>query len=158
MPAMGRPISRSAAARLGLVTLVAAAALAVVAWPLPSTGRPVERRIRVAASMAGFAPAVVRVPRGARVTLELHSTDVVHGLYLDGYGASVTADPGRPGELTFTADRAGTFRFRCSVTCGSLHPFIAGRLVVGYSEIFWRATLVAGLVAALALWRPWRQP
>lgn len=106
--------------------------------------------------MTGFTPSIIRLDRGARVTLELHSTDVAHGLYLDGYGLSATADPGQPAELTFTADRPGAFRFRCSVTCGSLHPFLIGRIIVGPSYLFLRAALIAGLMAAVAVWRPWR--
>jgi len=59
---------------------------------------------------------------GDHVTIDLVSTDVVHGLYLDGYDLNVTADPGQTATLSFVADRSGSFRFRCSVTCGALHP------------------------------------
>jgi cytochrome c oxidase subunit 2 len=136
--------------------LAAAAAIAVALAPGPSAASPAERVIRVDVSMTGFRPSTIRVQRGERVTIELHSTDVVHGLYLDGYGLVVTADPGQPASLSFTADRAGTFRFRCSVTCGALHPFLVGRLVVASNALFWGAAAFAGLLAVLALWRPWR--
>lgn len=103
--------------------------------------------------MAGFNPAAITVRAGDRVTLELVSTDVVHGLYLDGYGLSVTADPGQPASLAFVADRPGTFRFRCSVTCGPLHPFLVGKLHVGSNGVLWRAVAIAVLIAAATLWR-----
>lgn len=135
------------------IWLVAAAAAGIAAAPLPlSSARPVERRVRIAASMSGFTPAVIAVNRGDRVTVDLVSTDVVHGLYLDGYGLSVSSDPGQPTALTFVADRPGTFRFRCSVTCGPLHPFLVGKLAVGSNGIRWRAAAIAVLIAVAAAW------
>jgi heme/copper-type cytochrome/quinol oxidase subunit 2 len=103
------------------------------------------------ASSFQYAPAIVRVQPGDRVTLELVSTDVVHGLYLDGYDRRVSADPGQTARLTFVADRTGTFRFRCSVTCGPLHPFMIGKLVVGTNWLAWRAVGLAILAAAAGL-------
>jgi heme/copper-type cytochrome/quinol oxidase subunit 2 len=102
--------------------------------------------------MTGFTPAVISVNPGDSVTVELVSNDVVHGLYLDGYGMSVEADPGQPAALTFVADRHGTFRFRCSVTCGPLHPFLIGKLQVGSRDLLWRAAAIAGLITAALGW------
>jgi cytochrome c oxidase subunit 2 len=92
-----------------------------------------------------YAPAVLQVNPGDKVTIELSSTDVVHGLYVDGYDVSVTADPGQPASLTFIADRPGTFRLRCSVTCGALHPFMIGKLQVGSNLLLWRGIGLAFL-------------
>ena len=117
-----------------------------------STAHPVSRIVTVDASMTGFKPAVVHVEPGDRVTLVLRSTDVVHGLQLDGYGVSLTADPGQPASATFVAGRAGTFRFRCSITCGSLHPFLIGSLEVGRAATLWRALGFAALIGAAATW------
>jgi len=93
------------------------------------------------------------------VTLEVEAVDMVHGIYVDGYGLSVTADPGQTARLTFVADRAGSFRFRCSVACGDLHPFMIGRLRVGPNPLLIRAVaamtvvIVSGLIYAGALFR-----
>jgi heme/copper-type cytochrome/quinol oxidase subunit 2 len=139
--------------RAGLA-LCALAVLAVVFVPVPDVAeRPAERRIRIAASARGFDPAVVRVSRGDRITIHLVATDVVHGLYLDGYGLTVTADPGRSDSLSFVADRSGAFRFRCSVTCGTLHPFLVGKLKVGRNDLLWRAIALVLLAGGAALWR-----
>ncbi|MEW5828362.1 MAG: hypothetical protein AB1846_05675, partial [Chloroflexota bacterium] len=83
-------------------------------------------------------------------------TDVVHGLYVDGYGLDLTADPGRPATLTFTANRPGTFRLRCSVTCGALHPFMTGKLQVGPNLLLWRGLGLAflALIGILSSRRP----
>jgi len=123
---------------------------AVIAFaPLPvRVAPPTQRTFRVEASQFAYSPAVLMVDPGDAVTIELVSTDVVHGLYVDGYGVSVTADPGQTARLTFTADRSGSFRFRCNVTCGALHPFMIGKLRVGSNTLLWRAiglTLLAAI-------------
>lgn len=134
-------------------TLVLLALLA----PLPVIGAaPQERHITIAARSFAFEPGTVRVNRGDTVIVDLESTDVVHGLYVDGYDVSTQAEPGRPGRLTFIADRDGAFRFRCNVACGSLHPFMIGKLVVGPNLTWWRAiaaTLITAVGAIAIFWR-----
>ena len=124
--------------------------------PLPvRASAPMQRTLRVEASQFAYAPAVLEVNPGDTVTIELVSKDVVHGLYLDGYGVSVMADPGQTASLTFTADKAGSFRFRCNVTCGALHPFMIGKIQVGPNTWLIRAialTVIAGL--AMLVLRP----
>jgi plastocyanin len=116
---------------------VAALLVAFVPLPRPASSAT-ERLFRVKAGDFAYAPAVLQVNPGDKVTIELASTDVVHGLYVDGYDIGVTADPGQTEILSFTADRPGTFRLRCSVTCGALHPFMIGKLQVGSNLLFLR--------------------
>ena len=119
--------------------LIGLAALLVAFMPLPASAtNPKERVFRVEAGDFAYTPAVLNVNPGDRVTIELISTDVVHGLYVDNYDLSVTADPGQPATLSFIANKSGTFRLRCSVTCGALHPFMLGKLQVGRKILFWR--------------------
>jgi len=126
-------------------------ALLVAFAPLPhSTSAPSERFFHVEAGNFAYSPAVLHVNPGDKVTIELVSTDVVHGLYVDGYDLNVTADPGQLATLSFVADRSGTFRLRCSVTCGALHPFMVGKLQVGSNLLFWRGIGLA-LVALLGV-------
>ena len=122
------------------------AALLVAFAPVPhSTSAPAERFFHIEAGNFTYFPAVFQVNPGDKVTIELASTDVVHGLYVDGYDVSITADPGQPATLSFVADRSGTFRLRCSVTCGALHPFMVGKLQVGSNLLFWRGIGLAFL-------------
>jgi len=140
--------------RKWLLLLILIGAMILLA-PLPArAATPTDRLIRLEASQYAYAPGVIRVQPGDTVTLELVSTDVVHGLYLDGYGLSITADPGQSKRLTFTADRAGSFRFRCSVTCGAMHPFMIGKLLVGSNEWLFRALGLAGLAMVAVLLAP----
>jgi len=116
------------------------AALIVALAPLsfkPSTPS-MEHFFHIEAGDFAYSPAILHVNPGDKVNIELTSTDVVHGLYVDGYDVSLTADPGQPATLTFIADRPGTFRLRCSVTCGALHPFMTGKLQVGPNLLLWR--------------------
>jgi nitrous oxide reductase len=95
------------------------------------------------------------LPNGSyfdRVTIELTATDVVHGLSIDGYNLSTTADPGQTARLTFIADQEGSFRFRCTVTCGNLHPFMIGKLHVGQNTLLWRASGLSILALFAVIW------
>ncbi len=149
---MAPPIFRSA--RIAPIALIVVAVAGIATMPLPSMGaKAAERTVRIQAGMAGFTPSIIMVNRGDRVTVELVSTDVVHGLHLDGYGFTAMADPGQPARFSFVADRVGAFRFRCSVTCGSLHPFLVGTLRVGPNLLLWRALAIAVVVAGVAVWR-----
>ncbi len=124
---------------LGLLVLVEP-------WPrvTPSAG---DREIHVLARDYAYAPGVLRVAQGDRVTLVLEAQDVTHGLYLDGYGVDLVAVPGRASRATFVADRPGKFRLRCSKVCGTLHPFMLGELIVTPNSPFWRAIGVMVLAA-----------
>lgn len=113
--------------------------------PLPFHA-PQDRLLRIEASRFQFTPGEIQINPGDRVTVELVSTDVVHGFSLDGYGFELKADPGQTATGTFIADQAGVFRFRCSVACGNLHPFMIGKLQVGPNLLFIRG-IVLGLLA-----------
>jgi cytochrome c oxidase subunit 2 len=134
-----------------LVLLFVAALIMFV--PLPQAqAAPVERHLRVEASMYQFTPGVIKVNRGDKITLDLVSMDVVHGLSVDGYDVELMADPGQTQTVTFVAEKPGVFRFRCSVACGNLHPFMIGKLQVGPNLILIRAILLGLLAIGAAFW------
>ncbi|MGE5250258.1 MAG: cupredoxin domain-containing protein [Bacteroidota bacterium] len=134
-----------------LLFIFMALAGGVLLIPLPArASAPSRRLVRVEASQFAYTPGTIHVEPGDLVTIELVSRDVVHGLYVDGYDISVTADPGQTARLTFLADRPGSFRFRCNVTCGAMHPFMMGKFTVGTNGGFLRAAGLA-VLAALAV-------
>ena len=129
--------------------------LAAVFVPLPAPSpAPQERTFRIDARQFAFSPSELKVNVGDTITLQLVSMDVVHGLYVDGYGFSVQADPGQTQTLTFTASKPGSFRVRCSVTCGAMHPFMIGKLTVGENHWLLRSFILAGLAVIGVLGRP----
>jgi cytochrome c oxidase subunit 2 len=126
----------------------------IMVVPLPyKTPTPADRLIQIEASQFSFSPSIIRVNPGDRVKLSVKAVDVVHGLYLDQYGISVTADPGQTAVLEFTADRVGSFRFRCSVACGDMHPFMIGRLHVGPNWLLFRGAILFLLITMFVLFQ-----
>jgi heme/copper-type cytochrome/quinol oxidase subunit 2 len=135
---------------LPLLFIAAGAAIAFSPWP----GRqpaPGERVFRIEARQFAYAPIALAVNPGDTVTIELVSTDVVHGLYVDDYDISVEADPGQTATLTFHAVKPGSFRFRCNITCGAMHPFMIGKLIVGRNDWLIRSVGLAMLAVAVTL-------
>jgi len=134
-------------------TALAILALLVLFLPIPANATtPVERTFQIEASQFAYRPAVLSVNPGDHVTIEFSATDVVHGLAIDGYDLETTSDPGQTRRLTFVADQQGSFRFRCTVTCGNMHPFMIGKLQVGQNRLFWRGVLLASLALVAGVW------
>ena len=132
--------------------MLAGLAVVVLFAPLPVfAASPQEHVFRIEAARFAYSPSELRVNQGDRVTIELVATDVVHGLSIDGYHLETIAEPGQTARLSFVAERPGSFRFRCTVTCGNLHPFMIGKLRVGQNDLLWRAAGLALLVLAAGL-------
>jgi heme/copper-type cytochrome/quinol oxidase subunit 2 len=120
--------------------LFVAVGLVVAFAPLPVRYiTPQARTLRIEAGQFAYSPSEINVNPGDTVTIRLVSTDVVHGLYIDDYDISIEADPGQTKTLTFAADKPGSFRFRCNVTCGAMHPFMIGKLTVGTNNWLYRS-------------------
>jgi heme/copper-type cytochrome/quinol oxidase subunit 2 len=132
-----------------LLLLGALVAAVISFFPLPVEAIETEVTVPIEASQYQYEPGLIEVSLGQQVVIELSSTDVVHGIYVDGYDLEVIADPGQKIRLSFTADRPGTFRLRCSVTCGPLHPFMIGKIIViPDPSLRW---IIGGSVTALLL-------
>ena len=133
--------------------LIGVIGLTLAFAPVPmANAAPTDRHFHIDASAFQYSPESISVNPGDQVTIDLAATDVVHGLYIDGYDLNVTADPGQTATLSFVANRSGTFRFRCSVTCGALHPFMIGKLNVGPNDLLWRALGLCALAVVVAVW------
>ena len=127
-----------------LLLIMAGLVVAFVPLPVPAIA-PQERTFRIDARQFAYSPSELKVNAGDTVTIQLVSTDVVHGIYVDGYDISVEADPGQSATLTFVADKPGSFRFRCNITCGAMHPFMIGKLIVGSNNWLYRSVGLAVL-------------
>jgi len=127
-----------------LLFVMAGLVVAFVPLPVPAIA-PQERTFQIDAHQFAYSPSELKVNQGDTVTIQLVSSDVVHGLYVDDYDISVEADPGQSATLTFVADRPGSFRFRCNITCGAMHPFMIGKLTVGTNNWLYRSVGLAAL-------------
>lgn len=170
--------------RTGLGALL----LAAIAWagclvaalrvgaPEGKTGT--EREIRILARQYAYEPHRIVVDAGDTLRLRLVALDVVHGFYLEGHDLEAEVRPGRlpfrvrhPSrsaafeeveEVRVVARRPGKYRYRCSVTCGPLHPFMQGELVVRPNAAWVAGAAGAGAVslgffALAAVGIPWRR-
>ncbi len=144
---------RNTALGTALISLASLAALGLVGFFVGSRDVPPQARtIKIVAHQYGYDPPIMRVNEGDTVKLTFTSQDVVHGFYLEGYDLDITIlplrsevelrHPSRPDappelvkEVTFVASREGKFRYRCSHTCGFMHPFMLGELIVGPNRL-----------------------
>jgi nitrous-oxide reductase len=74
------------------------------------------------------------VKQGDRVTLRTTNVETIrdmsHGLAIDSYGINVAIDPGQTREVSFVADRPGTYWYYCTWFCSALHLEMRGRMLV----------------------------
>ena len=127
-----------------LLFVMAGLVVAFAPLPVPAIA-PQERTFQIDAHQFVYSPSELKVNEGDTVIIQLVSSDVVHGIYVDDYDISVEADPGQTKTLTFVADKPGSFRFRCNVTCGAMHPFMIGKLTVGSNNWLYRSIGLAAL-------------
>lgn len=155
-PAALRPANRQARGIFFIVLTVLAAVVLLFPWPFSPA--PTTRRFTINSSQFQYEPGTLRVNKGDTVIITLTSSDVVHGLYLDSYNIDVRVEPGQSETVRFVADKAGKFRYRCSVSCGTLHPFMIGELIVGPNTTFGRAIALTLLVVVGVMIYLWRFP
>jgi len=126
------------------IVLASAAVFSLV----PDSGQAGEavRRFDIKANQYAYDPPRIVVNRGDEVHIRLASRDVVHGFFMEGHDLDAFIYPGRllfnlrrtsldaayvpVEEMVFRAERSGKYRYRCSVTCGTLHPFMQGEMIV----------------------------
>lgn len=155
----GRGGGRSALIVMGLMVAGGAAGFVIGS----SESQPTEREITVYARQYAYDPPVIKVNRGDTLRLRFVSRDVVHGFYLEGHDVDVTIfpmktkvelrHPSRPDEVELVeevvvkVETEGKYRFRCSHTCGYLHPFMLGEMIVGPNRLL--PTSVGSVVGLL---------
>jgi nitrous-oxide reductase len=81
-----------------------------------------------------FTPDRVEVEEGDTVHLHLTSMeqaeDQVHGFTIDMYGVNLSLEPGKHENVTFVADKAGSFPMYCTEFCSALHLEMMGYFLV----------------------------
>ncbi|WML42673.1 cupredoxin domain-containing protein [Neobacillus sp. PS3-40] len=82
--------------------------------------------IKVTAKDFEFDKKVIHVKKGDKVKITLQSDDGGHGLAIPDYNIDIQGN----GSAEFTADKAGTFEYHCSLMCGAGHAKMTGKLIV----------------------------
>jgi cytochrome c oxidase subunit 2 len=126
---MKRP-GMNAARRTGIVGLSGLAALLLIS-PLLLARQPEPRKITVVAKKYKFEPNRIELKVGEPVEITFRSLDAKHGFSCkDLKLEKVIFTKDSPGKLTFTPDKAGTFKFKCAHFCGLGHPKMKGEIIV----------------------------
>lgn len=129
---------------------------------------PVKREINVSARQYAYSPEKIEVNLGDTLIISLKSEDVTHGFYLEGYGLRAYTraqfphfwvqsqdDPEeyeKVESISIIATKSGKFRYRCSITCGSMHPFMQGELIVKPNRVYGASMgLIIGLFFAFVI-------
>jgi heme/copper-type cytochrome/quinol oxidase subunit 2 len=157
-------MSRKKTYLLILLSLIPALAIPLLIRFIPLKSH--TRIISLEAKRYGYSPGRIIVNKGDTVILRPTSLDVTHGFLLDGYpidailkqqgltllkyqwkddNNKIQTDWDKVKEIKFKADKAGRFTFRCTQTCGNLHPFMTGELIV-------RPNLFYHLMVSLSFW------
>jgi cytochrome c oxidase subunit 2 len=80
----------------------------------------------------------IHVPLGRPVVIELHSSDVIHSLWIPSLGPKRDLIPGRTTTLELQADRPGIYRGVCAEFCGAQHAKMAFVIVAEAPDRFAR--------------------
>ncbi len=77
-----------------------------------------------------FEPAEVRVPAGTAITFTATSSDVLHGLHVDGTRLNMMLVPGQVSQNTYRFEEPGRYLILCHEYCGAGHHTMYGTVIV----------------------------
>ena len=116
--------------KLIVVGVLALFTLAVAAQEAPQPAAPSVHEIKMSAKKYEYTPGEIRVKQGEHVRLLITATDRKHGFEIKDLGVKTDLEKGAETMVEFTADKPGTYEFKCSNFCGFGHRRMKGTLVV----------------------------
>lgn len=164
---------------LVLGIMVVCALIPAVIASLMAEANAGRKDFDIKARQYSFDPPRIIVNKGDEIHIRLASLDVLHGFFLEGHDINALIEPGKQGfklrhpskgedyadaeEIVFTANRTGKFRYRCSHTCGAMHPFMQGEMIVKPNYPFLASVggaggLLIAMFAALFIMAKSREP
>ena len=96
----------------------------------PRKAKIKSKNIRIHASKFVYSPNRITINQGDKVTLELTSSDAVHGFSIPDLNVRSDIPPGQVILLTITAPQAGELMFLCDNFCGDGHEKMQGKITV----------------------------
>ncbi|MDW7673319.1 MAG: 4Fe-4S binding protein [Bacillota bacterium] len=139
--------------RLSIVVVIVTLIIFTIIIPKENIAGAGYQEFYITAKTFEFSPGTIKVKQGDTVRIYLIADDITHGLRIDGYDVTVKDHPKDLEEnyVEFVANKAGTFTFRCYVTCGAMHPFMVGKLVVEPSTSIWQLLLLTMFASSFTL-------
>ena len=116
--------------KLIVVGVLALFTLAVAAQEAPQPAAAPVHEIKMSAKKYEYTPGEIRVKQGEHVRLLITATDRKHGFEIKDLGVKTDLEKGAETMVEFTADKPGTYEFKCSNFCGFGHRRMKGTLVV----------------------------
>lgn len=77
-----------------------------------------------------FTPVEIRVPANAEIIFTATTTDVIHGLNVEGTRLNMMLIPGQISRNRYTFDEPGEHLIICHEYCGLGHHLMSGRIIV----------------------------
>jgi cytochrome c oxidase subunit 2 len=130
---------------------------------------PIKKELTIKARQYAYDPPVINANIGDTLIIKLVSLDVIHGFFVEGYDIDAKVQANRKNfwkktpskdttwtetdQLEIIVNKSGKFRYRCSNTCGSMHPFMQGELIVHPNTPFHAGIgATIGFVIGLLVW------
>jgi cytochrome c oxidase subunit II len=104
--------------------------LAAYTAPLRARAQDAPQVIKITASKFRFTPDHITLVKGQPVTLDLTSSDRVHGFMIRALKIDTDVKPGKVTAITATPQTAGTFTAICDHYCGLGHGNMKMKVVV----------------------------
>jgi len=82
----------------------------------------------------GVTTGTLHVPVDKTVQLDISAMDVIHSFWVPQFRLKQDAIPGQPTQLSFTANKVGTYPIVCAELCGSYHGSMRSEIVVESEE------------------------
>jgi cytochrome c oxidase subunit 2 len=113
-----------------LLILVLITGLATYAAPTRPRASESAEVVKITAGKFHFTPDHITLVKGQPVTLQLTSSDRVHGFLIRALKIDTDVKPGKVTEMTVTPATAGTFTAICDHYCGLGHGNMKMKVVV----------------------------
>lgn len=84
----------------------------------------------IVAKIWAFTPKEIRVPVNSKISFQVTSQDVTHGMLLQGTNINITIIPGQIAKFEHTFTTPGTYQYVCHEYCGVGHQAMFGQIIV----------------------------
>jgi cytochrome c oxidase subunit II len=89
-----------------------------------------EYQLNIVASAFAYMPNQVEIPKGAKVTINVATKDVIHGFEMVGTNVNMMVEPGYVSSFTKTFNEVGEFTILCNEYCGAGHHLMTAKVKV----------------------------